>query len=803
MSKMKPLARFLVAFASIYFLLTLPVAWSLLLCLLFLNKIYPSRLCLPARLFGARVQSGRDWRLRWISTPIFKLFRRVSPRMSQTEREALDAGSVWWDGELFSGKPRWRKLRKLHLPTLSEAEQAFLDGPVNELCEMLDDWHITHERRDLPPEVWQFIKDNKFFSMIIPRAYGGLEFSALAHSEVVMKIATRSVSAAVTVMVPNSLGPGKLLLEYGTSAQKDYYLPRLAAAEEIPCFALTNPEAGSDAGAIPDYGVVCLGDFNERKQILGIRLTWNKRYITLGPVATLLGLAFKLYDPDQLLGGKTELGVTLAMIPTDTPGVNIGRRHLPLNIVFMNGPNSGKDVFIPMDYVIGGQDRIGQGWRMLMECLADGRSISLPALSVGSGKLASLTVGAYARVRRQFKLPIGRFEGIEEPLARIGGITYMMDAARVLTAGAIDLGEKPSVISAIVKYHLTEGMRQVVNDAMDIVGGSGICLGPSNILGRAYQALPISITVEGANILTRSMIIFGQGAIRSHPFIFEEMSALDEADWNLSLRRFDTALFGHIRFYIGNTLRAFWHGLSGAVFAWTSAPRPARRYYQKLTRLSAAFAVLTDTTLLMLGASLKRKEKISARLGDILSYLYLATAILKRFEMQKCPKQDVPLMRWSSELMLYRIQVAIDGLLQNFPNRAVALWLRLIILPLGLRFKPPGDKLGHQVAELLLSPSAARERLCEGVFVSKNDRDTITRLEDALLKTIKAEPIERRLKKELDGYQPGYQIMDRMLERALKDKIISADEAELIRDAESARWQVIQVDDFDQDFSQE
>lgn len=778
----------------------LPAAWFIVALAALLVDVASSR---NVQLFAAQSQSTQDWRLRWISSPILKLFKRVSPRMSQTEREALNAGSVWWDGELFSGKPRWRKLRKLQLPTLSEEEQAFLDGPVNQLCEMLNDWDVTHNRKDLPPEVWQFIKDNKFFSMIIPKAYGGLEFSALAHSTVVMKISTRSVSAAVTVMVPNSLGPGKLLLEYGTTEQKEYYLPRLAVGQEIPCFALTNPEAGSDAGAIPDLGIVCRGDFQDRKDVLGMRLTWNKRYITLGPVATLLGLAFKLFDPDHLLGEKEELGVTLALIPTDTPGVNIGRRHLPLDIVFMNGPNSGTDVFIPMDYIIGGQERIGQGWRMLMECLADGRSISLPALSVGSGKLASRAIGAYARVRRQFKMPIGRFEGIEEALARIGGYTYMMDAARVLTAGAIDLGEKPSVISAIVKYHLTEGMRQVVNDAMDIVGGSGICLGPKNIIGRAYQALPISITVEGANILTRSMIIFGQGAIRSHPYIFEEMSAMDEADWNVSLRRFDRALFGHIRFYVTNTLRTFLHGLSGAWFALTAARWPMRRYYQKLTRLSAAFAVLTDTSLLSLGASLKRREKLSARLGDILSYLYLGTAILKRFETQGCLKEDIPLMRWSSELVLHRIQIAIDGLLQNFPNRPLAWWLRFMIFPLGLRFKPPKDKLGHQIAELLLTPSQARDRLTEGVFLPENDNDTVTRLEDALVKTIKAEHVERRLKKAMKGYQPGYQLMEGMLERALAEKILNEDEARLIREAETARWHIIQVDDFNKEFTQE
>ena len=741
-----------------------------------------------------------NWRIRWITGPLLRLFKQVSPKMSQTEREAIDAGSVWWDGELFSGKPRWKKIRNLKLPGLTEEEQAFIDGPVNELCKMLDDWEITNERHDLPEEVWTFIKENKFLSMIIPKEYGGQAFSALAHSEVVMKISTRSVSAAVTVMVPNSLGPGKLLLEYGTQEQKDYYLPRLAVGEEIPCFALTNPEAGSDAGAIPDYGIVCRGNFRDQKDVLGIKLTWNKRYITLGPVATLLGLAVKLYDPDHLIGEQDELGVTLAMVPTDITEVNIGRRHFPLNMVFMNGPNSGKGVFVPMEYIIGGQERIGQGWRMLMECLADGRSISRPALSVGSGKMASRCVGAYARVRRQFRMPIGRFEGVEEALARIGGYSYMMDAARVLTAGALDIGEKPSVISAIVKYHLTESMRQIVNDAMDIVGGAGICLGPKNIFGRAYQAVPISITVEGANILTRSMIIFGQGAIRSHPYIFEEMSALDESDWDTSVKKFDKAFVGHILFFLSNYSRSFMHGLTGSMFAFTGAKRPARHYYQQLTRMSTVFGLLSDLSLLILGASLKRKEQISARLGDILSYMYLSTATLRQFETQGSLKEDIPFMKWSCEMMLYKMQVAIDGLLQNFPNRPAAWLLRFIIFPYGQRFKPPSDKLDHQVAQLLLTPSQSRDRLTQGMYMPPTDSsDTVSALEDALVKVIKSEHIEKRLKKELKGYQPGYQVMDDMLKRALDENIISEDEASLLREAESARWNVIQVDDFSPD----
>ena len=766
---------------------------SLLVLGVLSDFIFP---CLAIRCATSN-EGDEHWRIRWITGPLLRMFKKVSPKMSQTEREAIDAGSVWWDGELFSGKPKWKKIRSLKLPELTAEEQAFLDGPVNELCKMIDDWDITHERHDLPEEVWTYIKENKFLSMIIPKEYGGLEYSALAHSEVVMKISTRSVSAAVTVMVPNSLGPGKLLLEYGTQEQKDYYLPRLAVGEEIPCFALTNPEAGSDAGAIPDYGIVCRGNFKDQNDVLGIKLTWNKRYITLGPVATLLGLAVKLYDPDRLIGDKEELGVTLAMVPTELTDVNIGRRHYPLNMVFMNGPNSGKDVFVPMEYIIGGQERIGQGWRMLMECLADGRSISLPALSVGSGKMSSRCVGAYARVRRQFRMPIGRFEGVEEALARIGGYSYMMDAARVLTAGALDLGEKPSVISAIVKYHLTEGMRQIVNDAMDIVGGAGICLGPRNIFGRAYQAVPISITVEGANILTRSMIIFGQGAIRSHPYIFEEMSALDEGNWDDSVKKFDTALFAHVRFFISNYSRSFAHGLTGAFFALTSARGPVRRYYQKLTRMSAVFGLLSDLSLVTLGASLKRKEQMSARLGDILSYMYLSTAVLKRFETQGCIKEDIPFMKWSSEMMLYKIQVAIDGLLQNFPNRPLAWLLRFIIFPYGQRFKPPSDKLDHQVAQLLLTPSQSRDRLTLGMYMPPTDAaEAVSELEDALIKVIKSEHIEKRLKKKMKGYQPGYQVMDDMLKRALSENIITDDEATIIREAESARWKVIQVDDF-------
>ena len=569
----------------------------------------------------AVIANSKALRVALLSSPIFSTYQKLLPQMSSTEQEALEAGTVWWDGDLFSGKPDWNKWLAVPRATLSAEEQAFVDGPTNELCSMLNEWNVTHEAHDLPPNVWQFIKDNGFLGMIIPKEYGGKGFSAYGHSQVVMKISTRSSTAAVSVMVPNSLGPGELLMHYGTKAQKDYYLPRLAQGLEIPCFALTAPEAGSDAASMPDVGIVCKEMWNG-VETLGLRVTWEKRYITLGPIATILGLAFKAYDPDKLLGGQTDIGITCALIPTNHPGVNIGRRHMTLNAGFMNGPNSGKDVFIPMDWIIGGEAMLGQGWRMLMECLAAGRSISLPAQSIAAGKVTAFTSGAYSRVRQQFKTAIGKFEGIEEPLARIGAMTYLMDATRTITAGALDLGEKPSVLSAISKYHATERMRQVINDAMDIHGGKGICLGPNNYLGRAYQQVPIAITVEGANILTRSLIIFGQGAIRCHPWVLKEMKAARED----SLDAFDEAFWEHIKFTIGNAGRSLWLGITAGVGLPAPACPETKRYYQQMTRFSSAFALLADVSMFIIGGSLKRKEKLSARLGDVLRFVMLAVA---------------------------------------------------------------------------------------------------------------------------------------------------------------------------------
>ncbi len=731
-----------------------------------------------------------------ISRHLFTFFKRALPAMSDTEREAIEAGTVWWDAELFSGKPDFRKLLEVPPPQLTKAEQDFLDGPVNELCELINDWEITHVLHDLPPEVWRFLKDKGFFGMIIPKKYGGLEFSALGHSAVVGKIASRSITAAVTVMVPNSLGPAELLLHYGNEPQRQQYLRRLAEGKEVPCFALTGPSAGSDAGSMPDNGVVCRSDFAGDKDILGIRLNFNKRYITLAPVATVMGLAFKLYDPDHLIGDKEEYGITVALIPTDTAGIEIGRRHEPLNIPFQNGPIHGKDVFIPIDWIIGGQDRVGQGWRMLMESLAVGRSISLPALSAGAGKMSSRTVGAYSRIRRQFNMPIGKFEGVEEALARIAGYTYMMDATRTLTLAAVDLGEKPSVISAIAKYELTEHMRRVVDDAMDVRGGSGICMGPRNLIGRVYQAVPISITVEGANILTRSLIIFGQGAIRCHPYVFTEMESVRNKDAQAGLVQFDRAIFGHIGFAISNAVRAFWLAVTGARFTYVPVNGLPRRYAQHIVRLSSAFALLSDMAMLTLGGGLKRKEKISGRLADALSHLYMTSALIKRFNDDGQPRADRVLFQWAGRYCLNHVEEALDSMVQNFPVRPVAWLMRLLALPNGRYIGVANDKLGHKVASMLLQPSEARERLTSGMFISRDPDGPIHLLEDALPKVIAAEPIERKIRQAMKKGLVTGRDSETQLTNAVSNNVITADDAETVRIANLARDKVIQVDDF-------
>ncbi|HWT53772.1 MAG TPA: acyl-CoA dehydrogenase [Rhodocyclaceae bacterium] len=746
----------------------------------------------------------RGLRQRWISAPIFKLYRRMLPAMSPTERDALEAGTVWWEGELFGGNPDWQTLLTYPRPRLSVAEQNFLDNEVEELCRLSNDWDTAHIHHDLSPQAWAYIKARGFLGMIIPKRYGGLEFSAYAHSQVVAKLASRSSTAAVSVMVPNSLGPAELLLHYGTEAQREHYLPRLARGEEIPAFALTNPHAGSDAASIPDFAIVCKGQWNGQ-EVLGMRVTWEKRYITLGPICTLLGLAFRLYDPEHLLGETEDIGITCALVPSDTPGVNIGRRHWPLNATFQNGPNWGTDVFMPLDWIIGGPKMAGQGWRMLMECLAAGRSISLPASSTGTAKLAVRSTGAYARVRTQFKTAIGRFEGIEEALARMGGYTYMMDAARMMTAGAIDLGAKPSVASAIVKYHLTEMGRDVVNDAMDILGGKGICLGPNNFMGRAYEQIPIVITVEGANILTRSLIIFGQGAVRCHPHVLAEMAAARNPNRDLGLIQFDEALWAHVAFAAKNMLRSLGMALTGSHFVAVPeniAPE-TRRYYQQLTRFSASFAFLTDVSMVVLGGGLKRREKLSARLGDILSLMYLVSATLKRYEDEGRQQADAPLLHWAIWDAMFKAQNAFEGVLANFPNRFVAWCLRRVIFPLGRPYVVPADALGAQVAQKLITPSPTRERLTHGMYVPKGDQEIVGAIEKALEATIAAEPIEQRLRHaQKDGRIQG-RSQDELLAAARAAGIIGNGEGDVLAMRDALRDRVIRVDHFPQDFSAE
>ncbi|MBL1417682.1 MAG: acyl-CoA dehydrogenase FadE [Moritella sp.] len=731
----------------------------------------------------------------YLTAPILKGFRKIMPEMSQTETEALEAGTTWWDADLFSGKPNWEKLHNVPAPALTAEERAFLDGPVEEACRMADEFDITHNRADLPPELWEFLKTKGFFAMIIKKKYGGLEFSALAQSMVLQKLTGSSAVMASTVGVPNSLGPGELLQHYGTKEQQDYYLPRLAAGDEIPCFALTSPEAGSDAGAIPDFGIICKGEF-EGKEVLGMKLTWNKRYITLAPIATVLGLAIKLRDPDGLIGDKVDIGITCALIPTDIPGVETGRRHFPLNLPFQNGPTKGNEVFVPLDYIIGGPEMAGQGWRMLVECLSVGRGITLPSCSAGAVKMAALGLGSYTAIRRQFKVAIGKMEGIEEPLARIGGNAYLMGAASTLTTSAIDLGEKPSVITAIIKMHLTDRAQKCAIDAMDISGGKGICLGPNNMAGRGYQAAPIAITVEGANILTRNLIIYGQGAIRCHPFVLAELNAAALDDQNKGLQDFDAALFGHVGFAMSNFFRSFVMGITNGKGSAAPFKDETAQYYQQMNRLSANLAFLSDVAMGVLGGELKRKERVSARLGDILSQLYLSSATLKRFEDEGRQKDDLPFVHWALQDSLFKAEQAIDELLRNFPVRVVGIALRAMVLPTGTRLSRPTDKLDHVVAGLLQVPSEARSRLATDMYLTEEEGNPVGLQEKALRDIIVAEPIFIRVCKE-NGVRLPLIYLDKFADEALANKQITADEAELLKVAEEGRLRTINVDDFD------
>jgi acyl-CoA dehydrogenase len=755
----------------------------------------------------------KELRRHWISKPLLEVFRRVLPETSETEAAALEAGSVWWDGELFSGKPNWKKLLTTPAPKLSEEEQAFLDGPVEELCGMLDEWKITHEWGDLPPEVWEFLKKKGFFAYIIPKQYGGKQFSALMNSETLAKVATCSATAASIMAVPNSLGPAELLLRYGTEEQKNHYLPRLACGEEVPCFALTSPGAGSDAGAIADYGVICKGMW-EGKLITGIRLNWDKRYITLAPIATLIGLAFKLYDPEHLVGTRDEYGITCALVPRDLPGISIGRRHFPINIPFQNGPLQGKDVFVPADAIIGGMRMAGKGWRMLMECLGAGRAISLPSNTTGGARLAVYTTGAYTRVRKQFNLAIAKFEGIDEVLGRMGGLLYSMEAVRTMTAASIDQGEEPAVCAAISKYHVTEMGRMIGNDAMDIHGGKGIQLGPRNYLARGYESIPIAITVEGANILTRNLMIYGQGAIRCHPYVLKEMRAASMAEqasaathgqhaaaaseYQTALKQFDEAVFGHIGLALSNTARSLVLALTNAKFVRVPIQGPTRRFYQHINRFSAAFVLASDAAMLTLGGTLKRKEKLSARLGDMLSYMYIASAVLKRYEDQGRQSEDLPLVEWACRQALYHLQEQMHGFLRNFPNRWVAIALRFLIFTRGRMYSAPPDDCGHRVAELISTPGAARERLTRNTYVG-NKHSPVGMFAEALELAIKLEPVDKKIHAAIRGGELKLPPQASRLDAARDAGIISEPEARDLHRLETISGEICAVDDFAQD----
>ncbi|MDD2051152.1 acyl-CoA dehydrogenase [Pseudomonas putida] len=737
-----------------------------------------------------------DLRRRYFSAPLFRWFQNVLPPMSETERDAIDAGTVWWDGELFSGRPDWNQLLAYPKAALTEEEQAFIDGPTEELCAMVSDWQIG-QHMDLPPAAWAHIKEHGFFALIIPKEFGGKGFSAYAHSQVAMKLATRSGDLASTVMVPNSLGPAELLLHYGTDEQRNHYLPRLARGDDIPCFALTGPLAGSDAGAMPDTGIICKGQW-QGEEVIGLRLNWEKRYITLGPVATLLGLAFKAHDPDHLLGEEADLGISLALIPTDTPGVEIGQRHLPLGAAFMNGPNSGKDVFIPLDFLIGGQKMLGKGWMMLMNCLSVGRSISLPAVGTGAAKFTSLVTGQYAQVREQFNVPLNAFEGIQEALARIGGNAWLMDSARMLTANAVDLGEKPSVLSAILKYHLTERGRECIGHAMDVHGGKGIIMGPNNYLGRSWQGAPIFITVEGANILSRNLMIFGQGAIRCHPFVLKEMALAGREDRDQALVEFDDLLLRHIGFAVSNAASTLVLNLGLGHFEPAPGDRISQGYFRALNRQAAAFALLADLSMMLLGGELKRRERLSARLGDVLSHLYLASAALKRYHDQGSPEYLQPLLHWAMEESLGQSEHALDALLQNFPSRTLGCLLRVLVFPFGRRHTGPSDTLDAEVAAIIgrAKGDPALEELLAGCYRPHSADDPVGALQHACDLLNANQPLHKKLHQALKSGQVKPAPGESSIDAALEAGVLQPAEAQSLRDAEAARRKVIDVDAF-------
>ncbi|APZ44514.1 acyl-CoA dehydrogenase [Acidihalobacter ferrooxydans] len=735
-------------------------------------------------------------RRRVLTRPLFAAFAAHLPKLSATEREAIDAGTVGWDGELFSGRPDWRRLVDRPAPALSAEEQAFLDGPVNELCRLSDTWNINHSWNTVPEHISRFVRRNGFLGMIIPKRYGGLELSAYAQSQVLVRLANAGGGVTYLVGVPNSLGPGELLLKYGTEAQKDYYLPRLSSGEEIPCFALTAPTAGSDATSIPDTGVVCRGQWQGR-EVLGMRLTFNKRYITLAPIATLIGLAFRLRDPEHLLGEESDLGITLALIPRATPGLDIGRRHLPVGDAFLNGPVRGKDIFVPLDDIIGGPAMIGKGWTMLVNCLSVGRAVTLPTGAVAVGKRMLKGSSAYAVLREQFGLSLARFEGVQQPLARIAAFAYIIDAARSLTIQSLDHGEKPSVPSAIVKYHCTELARCCALDAMDIHGGKAVMKGPGNYIVNAFESIPVAITVEGANILTRNLMIFGQGATRSHPFALKEMELAQRVGEPGALAEFDRVLFRHIGATLGNTVRAFGMGLTGARFAAVPGDPSLRRHYQTLDRLSAAFAVAADVAMLGLGGRLKFKESLSARLGDMLSALYLGSLVLKHHENAGCPHSERPAVDWALAYLTHAWQEACVEFLRNYPARGVARALRLLLLPLGARLRGPSDAQSFALAQAVTTDTPLRERLIDGLYDEDGLNNPLTHVDRVFRERLELEPLFQRLREAIKARRIRKLQGVELIKAARRHGVLERDEARRLFAFDARLMEVINVDDFD------
>ncbi len=751
---------------------------------------------LPAIALG--VLAYRPIRQKVVTRPAFGIVKKILPPVSPTEREALEAGTLGFDAELFGGEPDWEKLRSVQPMTLTDDERQFLDGTTEELCRMTDDWQIREENREIPENLWTFIKDKGFLGMLISKEHGGLGFSAQAQSLILGKIASRSPDVAVAVMVPNSLGPGELIEKFGTDDQKDHYLPRLAKGQEVPCFALTGPYAGSDAASMRDIGTVTKGNHNGQ-DVIGIKLNWDKRYITLAPNATLLGLAFQLFDPENLLGKGEDLGITLALVPTDHQGVQIGRRHLPCGNAFPNGPTWGENVFIPTDWIIGGPERAGQGWRMLMSCLAAGRAISLPASGTAAAKSMLRSTSAYARIRSQFNIPIGKMEGIEEPLARLVETAYLLESARAVTASMVSGGDKPAVISALMKYRCTEWARQAVNDAMDIQGGKAICDGPSNFAQAAYQSIPVSITVEGANILTRSLMVIAQGALRSHPWLIKEVEAVQNPDEEEGFEAFEEAFEGHVGYAVANVFGSFFHNVTFGAFGVAPKVRYAGKWYRQAYRASRSFALVMDMSVAILGGGLKTKQRITGRLADALSDLYFLCCLVKRFEDDGEPQADRAILDYCAQNALSRFYASLEGVISNFPNPAVAVLMRVAVFPLGNHTRPATDKSAKPIVSLVLEPTASRDRLTREIFISQDLDDNLGVLEAAFRKVIETEDANRKLERAVrDGMVKRFLGND-FIGEAVEKGVLSKQEGEALRERERLVAKVIAVDHFDPD----